>query len=74
MRVQARHRVKLSVFAGWGLQFQRGQGPEPDAVQLPATLGSTWKYRDIRGATAIRTGVVLEITPGSRSWEVVWRA
>jgi hypothetical protein len=59
---------------GWRLKFQRGIGPEPENVQLPATLGSGWRFDKVVGAEARRQGDILLVTPSAASWEVVWRA
>jgi len=59
---------------GWRLKFQRGTGPEPANVHLPATLGSGWRFDKVAGAEVRRQGDILLVTPSAASWEVVWRA
>ena len=59
---------------GWLLKFERGQGPTPAKVQLPATLGSAWPFAKITGAEVQRQGNILLVTPTAAAWEAVWRA
>ena len=63
----------LDRHAGWRMKFQRGTGPAPAEIHIPATLGSGWKFATITGATAHPQGDVLLVTPGAASWEVVWK-
>ena len=60
--------------AGWRLKFQRGAGPTPGSVQIPATLGSRWRFAKIVGAEVRPQGDMLFVTPGATAWEVVWTA
>jgi hypothetical protein len=64
----------LDRHAGWRLKFQRGTGPAPASVQLPATLGSSWRFAKITGAEVHRQGNVLLVTPTAAAWEAVWKA
>jgi hypothetical protein len=64
----------LDRHAGWRLSFQRGAGPVPASVQLPALLGSHWQFDKVTGAEVRRQGEILFVTPGAKSWEAVWRA
>jgi hypothetical protein len=59
---------------GWRLKFQRGTGPAPANVHIPATLGSGWRFSKITGAEVRRQGEILLVTPSATSWEVVWKA
>jgi hypothetical protein len=59
---------------GWRLQFQRGTGPAPENVHIPATLGSGWRFSQIVGAEVQRQGEILLVTPIAASWEAVWKA
>ncbi len=63
----------LDGHAGWRLKFSRGTGPVPASVQLPATLGSGWRFAKIIGAQTRPQGEMLLVTPSSPSWEVVWK-
>ena len=58
---------------GWRLKFGRGSGPVPANVQLPATLGSGWRFTKITGAEARPQGEMLLVTPSAASWEAVWK-
>jgi len=58
---------------GWRLKFGRGSGPVPANVQLPATLGSGWRFAKITGADARPQGEMLLVTPSAASWEAVWK-
>jgi hypothetical protein len=64
----------LDRHAGWRMKFQRGTGPEPANVYMPATLGTRWRFDKITGAEVRRQGEVLLVTPSAASWEVVWKA
>jgi len=59
---------------GWRLKFQRGPGPEPAKVHLPAILGSGRRFSKITGAEVRQQGDILLVTPSATSWEVVWRS
>jgi hypothetical protein len=59
---------------GWRLKFQRGTGPAPENVHIPATLGSGWRFSKIAGAEVQRRGRILLVTPVAASWEAVWKA
>jgi len=56
------------------LRFQRGTGPAPENVHIPATLGNGWRFSKIAGAEVQRQGEILLVTPGAASWEAFWRA
>jgi len=58
---------------GWRLKFQRGAGPAPANVHIPATLGSARRFDQITGAEARRQGDILLVNPSSAAWEVVWQ-
>jgi len=58
---------------GWRLQFQRGSGPAPTDICIPATLGSVKRFAKITGAEVQRQGEILLVTPSATSWEVVWK-
>ena len=58
---------------GWGLKFQRGPGPQPANVQLPATIGSRFRFADIQGAHARAEGNIVLVTPGAAAWEAVFK-
>jgi hypothetical protein len=60
--------------SGWRLSFERGTGPNPKTVSLPATLGLRFQLTDVRGATSRRAGAMVYIQPESSSWQAVWRA
>jgi hypothetical protein len=63
----------LSGGPGWRLSFQRGKGPDPGRVSLPAVLGSRFHLVDIRGAAFHRTDSMISIQPESPSWQAVWK-
>jgi hypothetical protein len=59
---------------GWRLKFQRGTGPSPATIQIPAVLGSGRQFNRITGAEAHRQGNALTVSPGATSWEAWWKA
>jgi hypothetical protein len=64
----------LSGTPGWRLSFERGTGPNPGTVSLPATFGLRFQLADIKGATFRRAGAMVNIQPESASWQAVWKA
>jgi hypothetical protein len=64
----------LNLEAGWRLKFERGAGPKPGRVELPATLGSRLASSSIAGAKSSHEGKVILVDPEARTWEAVWKA
>ena len=64
----------VSGSSGWRLSFERGTGPSPGTVSLPATLGLRFQLADVKGATFRRVGPMVSIQPESSSWQAVWKA
>lgn len=58
---------------GWRLVFERGKGPEPESVELPATLGSRQSLVELTGATSNREGDRIQVAPGASSWQAIWK-
>lgn len=58
---------------GWRLKFERGEGPDPQRVELPEALGTRFRFSDLSGARTTRSGSVVLIDPEARSWAAVWR-
>ncbi len=63
----------LDRHAGWRCTFQRGSGPAPANVQMPATLGTGPRFASITGAEARQQGDILLVTPTATAWQVEWR-
>jgi len=59
---------------GWRLKFQRGAGPAPKHLQLPAVLGRHFKFSKITGAESHEEKNVILVSPGATSWEAVWKS
>jgi hypothetical protein len=59
---------------GWRLKFERGAGPLPARVELPAALGSRPTSSSITGAKSSREGNVILLDPEAKTWEAVWKA
>jgi hypothetical protein len=68
------HLEPLDRHAGWRLKFQRGTGPAPANIHIPATLGSGRQFAKVTGAAVRRQGDVLLVIPSAAAWEVEWRA
>jgi hypothetical protein len=64
----------ISGGSGWRLSFERGNGPNPGTVSLPATLGSRFKFADVTGAHYQAAGTKMTVDPESSSWQAVWKA
>jgi hypothetical protein len=64
----------LDRHAGWRMKFQRGTGPAPASVQLPAALGSAWRFAKITGVDVRWQGSVFMVSPAATAWEAVWKA
>jgi len=58
---------------GWGLHFKRPAGPHPEAVTLPATLGSRFRLADVKGAAFRSAGAKVTVAPESPAWQAVWK-
>jgi len=59
---------------GWRLKFQRGAGPAPSRVELPATLGRQFSFSGISGAATRQEKNAVLVAPGPTSWEAVWKS
>jgi hypothetical protein len=59
---------------GWRLEFQRGQGPTPKRIVVPARAGSRFTQIAVRGAGFTRAGDSLLIDPAASSWTANWSA
>jgi hypothetical protein len=58
---------------GWRLGFERGRGPHPGSVQLPATLGARFRFAELKGANFTRQGSKLQVAPEATSWQAIWK-
>ena len=63
----------LSRGAGWRLKFERGRGPQPAAVQLPAVLASGWQAAEVHGAGVRSEGDQIVVAPDAAGWEAIWK-
>jgi hypothetical protein len=63
----------LNLGSGWQLRFERGKGPHPETVSLPATLGSRLLLAEVKGATFRRAGAKVIVQPEGSSWQAVWK-
>ena len=59
--------------AGWQLKFERGSGPAPRAVRLPASLAGL-KFGRVTGAPAKPGPLGIEIDPTAGAWTAEWGA
>ena len=57
--------------SGWRLKFERGAGPAPKSVRVPATLAGL-KFKATRGAAAKPGVASVEIEHGAGSWTAEW--
>jgi hypothetical protein len=57
--------------AGWRLKFERGTGPAPKLVRLPAVLAGL-KFKSAQNATAKQGATSVDIDPGAGSWTAEW--
>lgn len=55
----------------WRLAFERGAGPAPEALLLPARLGRL-RFAAAQGAAAKLNGAWVEVEPGARRWSALW--
>jgi hypothetical protein len=70
-------RVSISLLPGtgrrgWSLKFRREGGDSPQALRLPALLGSGLELRQVAGAKFNRSGDAAEVDPAARNWEASW--
>jgi hypothetical protein len=59
---------------GWRLKFRRDAGPVPGSVELPATLGSQFKFLGVTGAQSRQEKNGILVAPRSPSWEAIWKS
>lgn len=59
---------------GWSLKFERGTGPAPGSVELPASLGSRLRFSEIAGAKTRREGDSILVAPEATSWKATWKS
>ena len=67
-------RVNLELIpegAGWRLKFERGPGPAPRSVRLPATLAGL-KFARVKGATSKAGALGIEVEPSAGAWTAEW--
>jgi hypothetical protein len=57
--------------AGWRLKFERGPGPAPRSVRLPAVLAGQ-KFARVKGAPARPGALGIEVAPSARAWTAEW--
>jgi hypothetical protein len=57
--------------AGWRLKFERGTGPAPRLVRLPATLAGL-KLKAVQSAAAKQGATSVDIDPKAGSWTAEW--
>ena len=58
----------------WQLKFDRGRGPAPASVELPAALGSALKFQAAQGAQYRTQGNRILVSPEAASWSATWNA
>jgi hypothetical protein len=57
--------------AGWRLKFERGPGPAPRSVRLPAMLAGL-KLARVKGATSKAGALGIEVEPSAGAWIAEW--
>ena len=63
----------LGLRQGWRLEFTRGAGPAPAAMELPAALGTRLRFAELKGAATTARDGVIRVSPEARSWAATWR-
>ena len=63
----------LSRGAGWRLKFERGRGPQPASVRLPAVLASALQAAEVHGAGMRSEGDQIVVAPDAAGWEAIWK-
>jgi hypothetical protein len=58
----------------WRLKFRRDAGPAPSRIQLPAMLGSRFRFSGITGAESRQEKNTIVVAPGATLWEAVWKS
>jgi hypothetical protein len=56
---------------GWQLTFERGPGPDPAEVRVPAILGENYRFVNISAGSAQPNGEEMMISP--RKWTATWK-
>ncbi len=62
----------LSQGRGWRLAFDRDRGSQPESVQLPVTIGSRFRFTDLKGARFTREQNMIRVAPEVSSWQATW--
>ena len=56
----------------WHLEFRRGDGPQPRAVELPEAFGTRYRFSELKGAGHKRDSGRVAVDPVATSWEATW--
>jgi hypothetical protein len=56
----------------WHLTFDRGRGPAPASVELPAALGDKLKFQSAQGAQYRTQGNRIQLSPEAASWSATY--
>ena len=64
----------LDARKGWRLTFRREQGPTPARQELPARLGSRFRFSGMTGAESRQEKNAILVTPSAMSWEATWES
>ena len=57
---------------GWRMKFERGAGPVPGKVSVPAKLGRRAIFSKVEGATTRTEGETVSVDPTAASWSAKW--
>jgi hypothetical protein len=56
------------------LDFLRGQGPQPARIEIPAQMGTQFRFESGTGAKFNLQGSKLHVSPEGSSWSATWKA
>ena len=57
---------------GWRAEFRRGEGPAPQAVELPPSFGARFRFGEIKGAGYKSENGRIRVDPAASSWQARW--
>ena len=58
---------------GWRMMFERGVGPAPEKVSLPAKLGRRAVFAKVEGAKTRLDGESVTVEPAAAKWSAMWK-
>lgn len=58
---------------GWRMEFERGVGPEPEKLTVPASLGRRAVFAKAEGVNTRVEGDSVTVEPAAAKWSAIWK-